>query len=77
MPDPVTPESIAEAANSPQSASVDGRSATAVSISEQIKAAEYLKSAEAAEETNTSGGPRSGWRGVRMGRAVPPGAGPD
>jgi hypothetical protein len=65
MPDPVTADSIAEAAASPQSASVDGRSATAVPIDQQLKALDRLEAAEALEGTNASGGPVSGWSKMR------------
>lgn len=74
MPDPVDADTIAENANAPQSASVDGQAAAQVPIPDQIAAREYQKQTEAASGTNTNGGPRSGWRGVRMGRAIPPGA---
>src|SRR5688500_536020 len=50
--EPVTAETIAEAATAPASASADGRSATAVSISEQLKALEALQAATAATGTN-------------------------
>jgi len=68
VPD-LTPESIAEAATNPASASVDGRSAAAVSIPDQIKADQYAKAAGMADETNANGGPRSGWSKLRTARA--------
>lgn len=64
MPD-LSPESIADAATQPASASQDGRSAAAVSIPDQIAADKYLKQAAAVEGTNESGGPRSGWGSLR------------
>jgi hypothetical protein len=74
VPDAVSAESIAEAANSPASASVDGRSAAAVPIDQQIAADRYAKGATALSGTNPNGGKRSGWGKLRTGRAVPPGA---
>ena len=73
MPD-LTPESIAEAATQPASASVDGQTAAAVSISDQIKALQFAKGATALEGTNENGGPKSGWNKLRTAKAVPPGA---
>lgn len=61
---PVSAETIAQNANEPASASVDGRSASAHSISEQIKAAQFA----AANNTTRK-------RGPRFTRIVPPGAG--
>jgi hypothetical protein len=73
MPDPVDADSIAEAAASPASASVDGQSASAHSIEDQIKAAEYLKQQEAIDSgANEQGGKKSGWRGVRAARPIFP-----
>lgn len=75
MPDPVSADSIAEAANSPASASVDGQSASAVSISEQIKALQLGATTDALAGTNDNGGPKSGWGRLRLARAKP-GGGP-
>ncbi|AMV29299.1 hypothetical protein VT84_33195 [Gemmata sp. SH-PL17] len=61
MADPVTPESIAEAANAPASASADGRSASAVSIDGQKDALELKETRAAASGRNPSGGAPSGW----------------
>lgn len=72
--DPIDADAIAENANSPASATVDGQSASQHPLPDQIQAREYAKQEEAAAGTNTNGGPRSGWRGVRMGRAIPPGS---
>jgi hypothetical protein len=69
MPDAVDADSIAEAAASPASASVDGQSASAVSISEQIKAQQNKEVADALTGTNQNGGPVSGWSKMRMARA--------
>ena len=73
MAEPVTPETIAEAATAPASASADGRSATAVSISEQLKALEALQAATAATGTNPLGGSKSGWNMDRRAKGVLPG----
>lgn len=73
MADELTPESIAEAATAPASASKDGQSATAVPIDQQIKAAEYKAAADAASEPNEQGGQKSGWRGLRPARPIFPG----
>lgn len=70
MPDPVTADTIAEAANSPASASVDGQSASAHSISEQIKAQQNKAASDALEGSNsTGGGPVSAWSKLRTARA--------
>lgn len=73
MADPVTPESIAEAAAQPASASSDGRSATAHPIPDQLAALDRAAAEEAAEGTNAAGGPKSAWNMTRMAKAVPPG----
>lgn len=73
MPD-LTPESIAEAATNPASASVDGKSAAAVSIPDQITADKYAKAATALDGTNDNGGPKSAWGATRPARVNPPGA---
>lgn len=64
MPD-LDADAIAEAAMKPETASQDGRSATAVSISEKIKAAKF----QAANTSRTS----AGWAGVGKVKAIPPG----
>ncbi len=70
MPDPVSVDTIAEAANSPVSTTTDGLSVTAVSIPDQIAADKYRAAGEALEGTNsTGGGPVSGWSKMRMARA--------
>jgi hypothetical protein len=74
MPDELTPETIAEAATQPASASVDGRSAAAVSIGDQIAAHKYAAAQAALAGTNASGGPKTGWNKLRTARAKPPSA---
>lgn len=73
MPDPVDADSIAEAAASPAQAEVDGQKAQAHPIADQIKAADYKAQTDAASGTNSAGGPKSGWRGLRFGVAQAPG----
>jgi hypothetical protein len=73
VPDPVDADSIAEAANSPASASEDGRSASAHSISDQLAALAAKQAADAVGESNAQGGPRSAWNMTRPAKAVPPG----
>lgn len=69
----VSAESIAAAAAAPAEASKDGQSAKAVPIGDQIRAAEYKAASDAADGQNDSGGPKSGWRGLRPARPVFPG----
>lgn len=69
MPDPITAEDVAIAANSPASASADGRSATAVTIDAKIKALDKAAVTEALEGTNENGGPVSMWGKCRAARA--------
>lgn len=71
--DAITADAIAENANAPKIAEVDGQKAEQHSIGDQIKAAEYARQSAAAEQTNTNGGPRSAWRGLRAARAILPG----
>jgi len=74
MPDSLTPDTIAEAATAPQSATVDGTTVSAHSIPDQITALQHQKAAAAVAGTNAGGGPKSGWRATRMGKVTPPGA---
>jgi len=69
----ITADAIAENANAPKVAEVDGQKAEQHSISDQIKAAEYAAQAGAVAQTNGNGGPRSAWRGLRAARAILPG----
>lgn len=73
MPESVDATSIAEAAAAPAKAAVDGQSAEAVPIPDQIKADVYAKSATAAAGANANGGAISGWGGLRPARAILPG----
>lgn len=68
MPDPVDADSIAEAAASPASASVDGNSASAVPIPDQIQADRYRKASSAASGRN---------RGIVFSKLIPPGPASD
>ena len=74
MPVEVTAESIAEAATQPASASADGQSAAAVSISDQIAAHKYAAAQASLDGTNDNGGPKTGWSKLRTARAKPPSA---
>lgn len=67
--DPVSADTIAEAANAPASASVDGRSAQAHPIPDQLKALQNTAVADALAGTNQNGGPVSGWSKTRIARA--------
>lgn len=70
MPD-LTPDTIADAATQPASAAQDGRSASAVSIPDQIAANNYAEAADALSGDNDNGGGKSGWgnRVTRKARA--------
>jgi hypothetical protein len=72
MPDPsaedLTPEQIAINAQQPQSASVDGVTASQVSISDQIKADQYRRTSAGLV------GNGSAWGMTRTARVQPPGA---
>jgi len=70
----MTPEELEALAAKPESASVDGRSATARSADDVLKLLDRAKAEEAAEGTNANGGPVSPWRCLRMARASMPGA---
>ncbi len=52
----------------------DGNKAEGRSLTELIKADQYIRSLSALRGTNCNGGPRSAWGGVRMAVAVPPGS---
>ncbi len=57
-----------------QSATVDGRSATAIDPLKQIHVADAIQAREILAGINANGGPKSGWGMCRPARAVPPGA---
>lgn len=63
--DELSPDTIAEDANLPASASQDGRAATAVPIPDKIAADKYQKASAALEGQNANGGPKSGWGATR------------
>lgn len=63
--DELTADTIAQAATEPASASVDGQSAAAVPIPDQIAAARYKAAQDALSGTNASGGKKSGWGATR------------
>lgn len=62
------------AADGVQSAQADGQSATAMDPLKQIEAADKIAARALLAGTGTNGGAKSGWRGLRAARAVPPGA---
>ena len=66
MAEQLSPQSIKDAALQPKSAADDAGSVTSHSISDQIKADRYAKSAEAAKTTRR--------RGLRISRASLPNA---
>jgi hypothetical protein len=70
----LTADTIAEAATQPASVSIDGQSAQAVPIADQIAALQFQKSQEALAGKNASGGAKSGWNKLRTAKSVPPGA---
>lgn len=72
--DPVSADSIAEAANAPASGSVDGQSVSVHPIPDQIAAKQLADAEAAAGGSNAQGGPRSAWNMTRPAKAVPPGA---
>lgn len=74
MPDDLT-DHIADAAQEPAEASVDGQTVKAVPIADKILADQYAKAQDAvAGGDNAQGGPRSGWGMLRPSRQIPPGA---
>jgi hypothetical protein len=74
MPTEITPADLIESATAPQSVTTDGVSVTERSVLEQIEADKYAAGKAALAGTNKNGGPKSGWRALRAGRVVPPGA---
>lgn len=62
-------EGIAEAVS-------DGQSAKAMSIDDQIKAADRAAAVDAVSGANDQGGPKSPWTSLRPARIVTGGAGP-
>lgn len=66
-------DTIEDAAQTPESASQDGLSATARPLPDLIETDKYLKGQAALTGNNSNGGPRSGWGGLRPARAVLPG----
>lgn len=68
MADPlITDEDVAEIALGAKTFTSDGQTVEAFSPKEVLDARDRM----------TPPGPKSGWARVRMGRAVPPGAGPN
>jgi hypothetical protein len=76
VPDPTDlTETIAAEAQLPAASAVDGQSADGQPLPDLIAADKHLTTKTALTGTNPSGGPKSGWRGLRPARAVPPGGG--
>lgn len=65
---------IEDAVSEPASASVDGQSASAPPISQQIEGVVFVEGRTALSGTNARGGKRSGWGACRAAKWVPPGA---
>lgn len=73
MPDPIDADALAEAANSPAAASVDGRSASAHPLGEVAKILDRQEARDALEGSNANGGPVSGGSKLRMAKYRPQG----
>ena len=65
---------IARTAADPQSATIDGNTATTQPIPDLIRADQYLAAKGSLRGSNAHAGPRSGWGTLRPARVVPPGA---
>lgn len=66
----MTPAELEALAAKPESASVDGRSATARSADDVLTLLDRAKAEAALAGTNNNGGPRSLWNGLRPAVAV-------
>jgi hypothetical protein len=76
VPVELTADSIAEAAQQPASATVDGKTAAAHPLPDQLEVLKFKAAEAATTGTNAGGGRKSAWRSAVTGRAVPPGAAP-
>lgn len=65
-------ERIEDALSEPAAAAVDGRSATAPTIEQQIKGVTFLEGRAALAGTASRGGKKSGWNCLRPAKGVPP-----
>jgi hypothetical protein len=65
---------IADEAQLPKASAKDGQSAEGQPLPDLIAADKHVKTQGALGGTNAKGGPKSGWRGLRSGRVIPPGA---
>lgn len=72
--DPVDADTIAENANAPLSATVDGQTAQQVPIPDQIAAANYAAGVDAVAGTGDNGGPKSPFNCLRNARFRPGGS---
>lgn len=61
------------AADGVQTASVDGRTVTALPIADQIQAAQHTAAVAASSQPNRRGGRRSAWSMLRPAKVIPPG----
>lgn len=71
MPD--LTDTIASEAQLPASSSSDGQAAEGRPLTELVAADKHLATKGVLAGTNAAGGPKSGWRGLRAARVVPPG----
>lgn len=74
MTDAERTDRIDDAIAEPAAAAVDGMSATAPPIDQQIKGVTFVEGREALSGTNSRGGKKSGWNCLRPAKSVPPGA---
>jgi len=67
-------DTIEQVAGEPAKAQGGAGSAESHPLPDLIAADKHLAAKAATAGTNSAGGPRSGWRGLRPGRVIPPGA---
>lgn len=67
-------ETLEQIVSEPAAAQADGQSVTAIDPLKVIAVENHLNAKAAVAGTNSAGGPRSAWRGIRAARGVPPGA---
>jgi hypothetical protein len=66
-------DTIASEAQLPAKSASDGQEAEGQPLPDLVAADKHLKTSAALSGDNGAGGPKSGWRGLRPGRVVPPG----
>lgn len=74
MTDEERTERIESALSEPAAAAVDGMSASAPTIEQQIKGVTFLEGRDALTGEHSRGGKKSGWNCLRAAKGVPPGA---